>query len=65
MSGGDIDFIFNFWAASLAAHDDTPPFANHADMYEAIDSTPIGNVSWESFTLQYMGFNLTVMFRHG
>jgi hypothetical protein len=55
MSGGDANFIFNLWAASLAAHNDTPPFANHTEMYETIDSTPIGDVSWESFTLEYDG----------
>lgn len=55
MSGSDIDFIFNLWAASLASHGDTPPFANHADMYETIDATPLGDVSWESFSLQYNG----------
>ena len=26
MSAGDIDFILKLWAASLAAHHDTPPF---------------------------------------
>ena len=44
MSGGNIDFIFNLWAASLAAHNDTPRFANHTEMYNTIDSTPIGDV---------------------
>lgn len=55
MSGGDIDFIFNLWAASLAVHDDVPPFANHTDMYNVIDATPLGDVPWESFSLQYNG----------
>ena len=50
MSGGDIDFIFDLWAASLASHGDTPPFANHIDMYNAIDSTPLGDVPWQSFS---------------
>ena len=55
MSGGDTDFIFHLWAASLAAHNDTPPFKNHAEMYETINSTPVGDVPWESFTLEYDG----------
>jgi hypothetical protein len=55
MSGGDIDFIFNLWAASLAVRGGVPPFSSHTDMYSAIDSTPIGDVSWESFTMQYNG----------
>ncbi|KAG1837631.1 hypothetical protein DFJ58DRAFT_628057, partial [Suillus subalutaceus] len=55
MSGGDIDFIFNLWAASLAAHSKTPPFANHVDMYNVIDSTHLGDVPWQSFTSEYNG----------
>lgn len=55
MSGGDIDFIFNLWAASLAAHGETPPFANHVEMYNVIDSTPLGDVAWQSFSSEYNG----------
>ncbi|KAG2107467.1 uncharacterized protein F5147DRAFT_745971 [Suillus discolor] len=55
MSAGDIDFVFNLWAASLAAHSDTPPFTNHTDMYDTIDSTPLGDVPWQSFSSQYNG----------
>ncbi|KAG2110399.1 uncharacterized protein F5147DRAFT_745329 [Suillus discolor] len=55
MLGGDIDFIFNLWAASLAAHGETPPFANHVEMYNVIDSTPLGDVAWQSFTSEYNG----------
>ncbi|KAG2337300.1 hypothetical protein BDR05DRAFT_952748 [Suillus weaverae] len=53
MSAGDIDFVFNLWAASLAAHGDTPPFTNHTDMYDTINSTPLGDVPWQSFSSQY------------
>jgi Plavaka transposase len=55
MSGGDIDFIFKLWAASLAAHHDLPPFSNHAEMYNSIDSTPLGDLPWEAFSLEYDG----------
>jgi hypothetical protein len=55
MSAGDIDFILSLWAASLAIHGDEPPFSNARCMYKAIDSTPLGDVPWESFTLQYNG----------
>ncbi|KAG2117733.1 hypothetical protein DEU56DRAFT_874097 [Suillus clintonianus] len=55
MSGGDIDFIFNLWAASLAAHGETPPFTNHVEMYNVIDSTPLGDVAWQSFSSEYNG----------
>lgn len=55
MSAGDIDFILKLWAASLAAHNESPPFANHTEMYSAIDSTPLGDIPWESFSLEYNG----------
>ncbi|KAG1876353.1 hypothetical protein F4604DRAFT_1880643 [Suillus subluteus] len=55
MSGGDIDFIFNLWATSLAAHGETLPFTNHVDMYNVIDLTPLGDVPWQSFTSEYNG----------
>ena len=55
MSAGDIDIIFKLWAASLALHHDSPPFSNHAEMYNVIDSTPLGDLPWESFSLEYNG----------
>jgi hypothetical protein len=55
MSAGDINFILSLWAASLAIHNDKPPFSNTNDMYDTIDSTPLGDVPWESFSLQYNG----------
>ena len=45
MSAGDINFIMGLWAASLAVHDDSPPFKNAKDMYNTIDATPLGSVS--------------------
>jgi hypothetical protein len=55
MSAGDIDFIFKLWAASLVAHHDSPPFSNHTEMYNTIDSTPLGDLPWEFFSLEYNG----------
>jgi hypothetical protein len=55
MSTGDIDFILCLWVASLAIHGDEPPFLNAHRMYSVINSTPLGDVPWESFTLQYNG----------
>ncbi|KAF8259070.1 hypothetical protein EI94DRAFT_1707420 [Lactarius quietus] len=52
MSGGNINFVLNLWAASLAIHDDDPPFSNAQHMYDTINSTPLGDIPWESFTLQ-------------
>lgn len=55
MSAGGIDFVLQLWAASLAIHDDEPPFLNARHMYDTIDSTPLGDVPWESVSLQYNG----------
>ena len=55
MSAGDIDFLLNLWAATLARHDDHPPFSNHEELYSTIDATPLGDVPWESFSLKYNG----------
>jgi len=55
MSAADIDFLSQLWAATLAEHDDSPPYANHKDLYETIDATPIGGIPWQSVTFQYDG----------
>jgi Plavaka transposase len=55
MSAGDINFMLNLWTASLAIHNDKPPFSNATDLYKTIDSTPLGDVAWQSFSLQYDG----------
>lgn len=55
MSAGNIDIIFKLWAASLAVHRDSPPFSDHAEMYNTIDSTPLGDLPWQSFSLKYSG----------
>ena len=55
MSAGDINFLLSLWSASLAVHGDEPPFLNASCVYETIDSTPLGDVAWESFSLQYNG----------
>ena len=53
MSAGDINFILDLWVASLAAYDDTPSFSTSADMYNTIDANPLGDVPWQSISLQY------------
>jgi hypothetical protein len=55
MSAGNINFLLSLWAASLAIHGDEPPFSKTMDMYNTIDSTPLGDIAWESFSLQYNG----------
>ena len=55
MSAGNIDFILSLWAASLAPHNDEAPFSKATQMYDTIDETPLGDVPWQSFTLQFNG----------
>jgi hypothetical protein len=55
MSAGNINTLLDLWAATLLKHDESPPFANAADMYETIDSTPLGDVPWQSFSVTYNG----------
>jgi hypothetical protein len=55
MSGGDIDTLFELWGASLAESGGVPPFSNHKDLYNAIDSAKVGDVQWQNFTVHYDG----------
>jgi hypothetical protein len=42
-----------YWAATLIGTDLEPPFLDHNDLYHTIDSTPVGDIAWESFKLKY------------
>jgi Plavaka transposase len=53
MSAGNINSLLTLWAASLAIHNDEPLFSNATQMYNIVDSTLLGNIPWESFSLQY------------
>ncbi len=55
MSAGDINVLLGLWAASLAVHNDKPPLSKATHVYDTIDSTPLGDVTWESFSLKYNG----------
>ncbi|KAG2365302.1 hypothetical protein BDR07DRAFT_1374390 [Suillus spraguei] len=53
MSGGNIDKLMHLWSGTLAKHNDTPPFADHRDLYSTIDNTPVGDVPWKCFSMKY------------
>lgn len=55
MSAGNINILLDLWAATLLKHNDKPPFADCRDLYKTIDSTPVGDVKWQSFKVQYTG----------
>ncbi|KAH7903255.1 hypothetical protein BJ138DRAFT_1195517, partial [Hygrophoropsis aurantiaca] len=55
MSAGHMNTLFDLWAATLAKHDDQPPFADQKDLYKVIDSTPLGDINWQGFSVEYQG----------
>ena len=55
MSAGNINIITGFWLASLAPHHDSPSFESEKELYNTIDSTPLGDIPWQSCTLNYQG----------
>jgi Plavaka transposase len=55
MSAEAINFILSLWAASLAPYNNEPPFSKATCMYNMIDKTPLGDVPWQSVTLQFNG----------
>ncbi|KAG1843999.1 hypothetical protein C8R48DRAFT_750910 [Suillus tomentosus] len=55
MSAGQIDTFLGLWAATLVKHEDSPPFATHHGLYNTIDSTPLGDIAWESFSMSHKG----------
>ncbi|KAG1803414.1 uncharacterized protein BJ212DRAFT_1449906 [Suillus subaureus] len=55
MPAGQIDRLLDLWASTLVKHGDKPPFADHRDLYQVIDSSPLRDVKWQSFTVAYDG----------
>ena len=55
MSTRNIDNLLDLWAATLLQHGDTPPFANHTDLFNTIDATLLGDIPWQTFSLNYSG----------
>ena len=51
MSQGDIDSLFKICSGRQI------PFANHNELYAAIDSSSIGEVPWQSFEVRYTGMH--------
>ncbi len=57
MSQNDMKELFQLWhAANLDAGFDTPPpFRNHKDLLQTIDSIEVGDVPWQCVTIRYSG----------
>ncbi|KAI6098291.1 hypothetical protein EDD16DRAFT_1768168 [Pisolithus croceorrhizus] len=55
MPARKIDTLLDIWAASLIGLGGQPLFTNHTDLYCVIDSTRVGDVKWDNFTIRYTG----------
>ena len=55
MSVPNINKLLDLWASTLLKHIEPPPFANNLDLYNTIDLTPLGDVTWQSFSIRYDG----------
>jgi hypothetical protein len=55
MSAPDINDLMDIWAAQLFKYGDHPPFADHRDLYNTVDATPLADVRWQTFTANYQG----------
>ncbi|KIK82056.1 hypothetical protein PAXRUDRAFT_154653 [Paxillus rubicundulus Ve08.2h10] len=53
MPAAQIDSLLDIWAASLLGSGGEPLFMDHKDLYKTIDSTTLGDVKWENFSIQY------------
>ncbi|KZT07450.1 uncharacterized protein LAESUDRAFT_713557 [Laetiporus sulphureus 93-53] len=53
MSAGNINILLHLWAAHVMKHGNEAPFRNAEELYHLIDSTEVGDVKWQSFTLSY------------
>ncbi|KAK0449354.1 hypothetical protein EV421DRAFT_1889156 [Armillaria borealis] len=47
-----IDHLLQIWAITLSEME-SPPYADHNDLYATIDATTLGSVPWESFLVSY------------
>ncbi|KIK80719.1 hypothetical protein PAXRUDRAFT_157911, partial [Paxillus rubicundulus Ve08.2h10] len=55
LSASKTDKLLHIWGSTLAVHGSRPPFADHQDLYNTIDATPVGDIPWNKFTLWYNG----------
>ncbi|KAF8227159.1 hypothetical protein L208DRAFT_1298111, partial [Tricholoma matsutake] len=54
MPGSHISDLMQIWATMLS-NDHDPLFFSKDDLYNTIDSTQVGNIPWQSFTVSYNG----------
>ena len=55
MSGAGINVLLDIWAVHSLKLSGELSFLKHKDIYKTIDSIPLVNIPWESFSLYYQG----------
>ncbi|KAF8264899.1 hypothetical protein EI94DRAFT_1805131 [Lactarius quietus] len=55
LSASHIDSILQLWSATVNGSPTPSPFDNHKHLYKTIDRTPLRDIPWSSFKLQYNG----------
>ena len=55
MSAANIDILCTLWADTLNKFGCDPPFLSHSDLYNKINSIPIGGGPWQSASFKYDG----------
>ncbi|KAG6809100.1 hypothetical protein H0H92_001623 [Tricholoma furcatifolium] len=56
MSNMDLNDLLQIWAATLQDDPDrVPPFMNNRHLLSVIDSIPLGDIPWQSFSVSYSG----------
>ncbi|THH15686.1 hypothetical protein EUX98_g9428 [Antrodiella citrinella] len=55
MSGPNVNWLMDAFAAFGYGFGAAPPFKDTTHMHNTVDSTPLGDALWSSFTAQYTG----------
>jgi hypothetical protein len=55
MPASQINTLLDLWSAYMVPYGGTTPFTNARDLYETIDTSPLGDIKWESFSIKYEG----------
>jgi Plavaka transposase len=53
MSNNNVDTLLDLWAADALCTGRTPPFANHKDLHNVLDSITLGDAPWQSFEVSH------------
>ncbi|KIK90862.1 hypothetical protein PAXRUDRAFT_150950 [Paxillus rubicundulus Ve08.2h10] len=55
LSAGKTDKLLHIWDSTLAIHGNRPQFADHQDLYNTIDVTPVSDIPCDKLMPRYNG----------